>query len=98
VCTEDAPLINDIHVHDFPVRAPVAYTRGAGREVPTYFWQSLNHLHRDLRLTLLPRMTVQEHRDGFPVDITFRALTLELQDERWVLEECETSPGLSRSW
>jgi hypothetical protein len=97
VCTEDAPLINDVHAHDFPVPAPVAYTRAAGRtRYPPI--SGLNHLHRDPRLTLLPRTTVQEHRDGFPVDITFYALTLELQDERRVLEECETSPGFPRSW
>jgi hypothetical protein len=31
MCTKDAPLRNDVPVHDFPIRAPVAYTRGAGR-------------------------------------------------------------------
>ncbi|KAJ8581960.1 hypothetical protein M405DRAFT_831456, partial [Rhizopogon salebrosus TDB-379] len=31
MCTKDAPLRNDVPVHDFLIRAPVAYTRGARR-------------------------------------------------------------------
>ncbi|KAJ8584504.1 hypothetical protein M405DRAFT_826684 [Rhizopogon salebrosus TDB-379] len=31
MCTKYALLRNDVPVHDFPIRAPVAYTRGAGR-------------------------------------------------------------------
>jgi hypothetical protein len=67
-------------------------------EVPTYAWQNLDHLHHDPCLTLLRMKTVQEHMDGFPMDIIFPALTLRLQDERRVFEGCETSVGLSRSW
>ncbi|KAJ8587799.1 hypothetical protein M405DRAFT_285147 [Rhizopogon salebrosus TDB-379] len=54
MCTKDAPLRCDVPVHDFPIRAPVAYTRGAGRtRYPSISGRRLNHLHRDLRLTLL---------------------------------------------
>ncbi|KAJ8592880.1 hypothetical protein M405DRAFT_812047 [Rhizopogon salebrosus TDB-379] len=44
VCTKDAPLRNDVPAHDFPVRAPVAYTRRAGR---TMYSPISGREHRD---------------------------------------------------